>query len=127
MDSTAYLWPVGSTLILNCTSAPITDICVAESLVLVTKFFIPLEFSLCVCAELLQSCLTLCDAMDCSPPGSLSMGFSRQEYCNGLPCSPPGDLPNPGMEPTSLNITCTGSGFLPLAPPGKPRVFTIDI
>ena len=36
----------------------------------------------------------------CQAP--LSMGFSRQEYQSGLPCSPPRDLPNPGMEPTSL-------------------------
>ena len=28
-----------------------------------------------------QSCLTLCDPMDCSPPG----GFSKQEYWSGLP------------------------------------------
>ena len=27
-----------------------------------------------------QSCPTLCDPMDCSLPGSSSMGFSRQEY-----------------------------------------------
>ena len=26
-----------------------------------------------------QSCLTVCDLMDCSLPGSLSMGFSRQK------------------------------------------------
>ena len=32
----------------------------------------------------------------------LSMGFSRQEYWSGLPCPPPGDLPNPGVEPSSL-------------------------
>ena len=32
----------------------------------------------------------------------LSMGFSRQEYWSGLSCPPPGDLPNPGIEPTSL-------------------------
>ena len=32
----------------------------------------------------------------------LSMGFSRQEYWSGLPCPAPGDLPNPGIEPTSL-------------------------
>ena len=25
---------------------------------------------MCVCAQSLQSCLTLCDPMDCSPPGS---------------------------------------------------------
>ena len=28
---------------------------------------------------------TLCNPMDCNPPGSLSMEFSRQEYCSGLP------------------------------------------
>ena len=32
----------------------------------------------------------------------LSKGFSRQEYGSGLPCPPPGDLPDPGIEPTSL-------------------------
>ena len=32
----------------------------------------------------------------------LSMGFSRQEYWSGLPCPPPGDLPDPGIESTSL-------------------------
>ena len=32
----------------------------------------------------------------------LSMGFSKQEYWSGLPCPPPGDLPNPGIELTSL-------------------------
>ena len=30
------------------------------------------------------------------------MGFSRQEYWNGLPYPPPGDLPDPGIENTSL-------------------------
>ena len=35
---------------------------------------------------------------------SLYMEFSRQEYRSRLPCPPPGDLPNPGMEPTSLMI-----------------------
>ena len=29
----------------------------------------------CVCAKLLQSCPTLCDPMDCSPPGSSVRGI----------------------------------------------------
>ena len=33
----------------------------------------------------LQSCLTLCEPMDCSHQAPLSMGFSRQEYWSGLP------------------------------------------
>ena len=35
--------------------------------------------------EVTQSCLTISDPMDCSLPGSLSMGFSRQEYWSGVP------------------------------------------
>ena len=67
----------------------------------------------CVCLKLLQSFSTLCDSVDCSPPGScvlwtvahqvpVSMGFSRQEYWSGLTCPPlggsfwPGDL-NPHL------------------------------
>ena len=41
----------------------------------------------------------------------LSMGFSRQDYWNGLPCPPPGDLPNPGIEPTSLVSPALAGGF----------------
>ena len=36
-------------------------------------------------AKSLQSCLTLCDPMDSSLPGSLSTVFSRQEHWSGLP------------------------------------------
>ena len=36
-------------------------------------------------AESLQSCPTLCDPTDGSPPGSPSLGFSRQEHWSGLP------------------------------------------
>ena len=53
-------------------------------------------------AKSLQSCLTLCDPMDCSHQAPLPMGFSRQEHWSGLPCPPPGGLPNPWVEHTSL-------------------------
>ena len=33
---------------------------------------------------------------------TLSMGFPRQEYWSGLPLPSPADLPDPGVEPTSL-------------------------
>ena len=36
----------------------------------------------------------------CQSP--LSVGFPRQEYWTGLPRCLPGDLPNPGIESTSL-------------------------
>ena len=53
-------------------------------------------------AKLLQDvqlCATLWTVAHQAP---LSMGFSRQEYWSGLLCPLPGDLPNPGIEPTSL-------------------------
>ena len=40
-------------------------------------------------AKLLQSCLTLCNPIDGSPPGSPSLGFSRQEHWSGLPFPSP--------------------------------------
>ena len=39
------------------------------------------------------------------------MGFSRQEYRSGLSCPPPGDLPNPGIELTSLTSPALAGGF----------------
>ena len=40
-------------------------------------------------ATSLQSCPTLCDPIDGSPPGSPSLGFSRQEHWSGLPFPSP--------------------------------------
>ena len=36
-------------------------------------------------AKSLQSCLTVCNPIDSSPPGTPSLGFSRQEHWSGLP------------------------------------------
>ena len=58
----------------------------------------------CLPVKLLQLCLTLCDPMDRSPPGSSVHGFSGQEYWSGLLCPPPGDLSNLGIEPASPYI-----------------------
>ena len=39
--------------------------------------------------------------MDCNLSGSMTMGFSMQEYWRGLPFPSPGDFPNPGIKPRS--------------------------
>ena len=51
----------------------------------------------------------------CQAP--LSMGLSRQEYWCVLPCPPAGDLPNPGIEPTSLMFPTLAGRFLTTTPP----------
>ena len=40
-------------------------------------------------AKSLQSCPTLCNPIDGSPPGSLSLEFSRQDHWSGLPFPSP--------------------------------------
>ena len=40
-------------------------------------------------AKSLQSCPTLCDPIDGSPPGFPSLGFSRQEHWSELPFPSP--------------------------------------
>ena len=57
----------------------------------------------CSRAQSLQSCLTLCDRMNCSHQAPLSMGFSRQEYWSMLPFPSPGDLPDPGIKSCFLD------------------------
>ena len=71
-----------------------------------------------VSAQSLQLRLTLRNHMDYSPPGSSSMGFSRQEYWSGLPCPPPGGLLKPGIK---SRFPALQADSLPSEPPGKPE------
>ena len=48
-----------------------------------------------------QSYPTLCNPMDCSPPGSSVHEILSQEHKSGLPFPSPGDLSDPGVEPGS--------------------------
>ena len=53
-------------------------------------------------SEFTQSCLTLCDPMDYSLPGSSVYGiFQAFLYWSGLPFPSPEDLPYPETEPGS--------------------------
>ena len=73
---------------------------------------------MCVCVLVTQSCPTLCDPMDCSPPGSSAHGILQARILECVACPPSGDLPDPGIEPASLMSPALQA--LPLAPPGKP-------
>ena len=55
----------------------------------------------CVFGLVTQSCLTLCDPMDCSLPVFIVHGILQARIIAWL-CPSPGDLPNPGIEPASL-------------------------
>ena len=62
-----------------------------------------------------QSCPTLCNPMDCGPPGSSVHGIFQAGNCH---FQLQGDLPNPGMEPTSLASPALAGRFFTTAPPG---------
>ena len=66
-----------------------------------------------------SSCLTLCNPMDCSPPGSSVQGVSRQEYWSALPFPLPGNLPEVGIELTSPALA---GKFFTTEPHGKPTL-----
>ena len=68
-----------------------------------------------------QSCLTLCNTIDCSPPGSSVRGFPRHEYCSGVLFSTPGNLPDPGMEPISFASPVLLGMFFPTSHLGSLR------
>ena len=82
--------------------------------------FFSLEYPLCrrVCPFSHVRLFATPWTVTCQAP--LSMGFSRQEYWSGLPCPPPGNLPNPGIEPTSLASPVLTGRFLTTVAPGKP-------
>ena len=50
----------------------------------------------------------------------LSMGLPRQEFWSGLLFPSPGDLPDAGIEPTSLASPALAGGLFATEPPGKP-------
>ena len=74
-----------------------------------------------VCMLLLQSCLTLCNSMDCSLPGFPVHGILQTRILEWI------DMPSSkgsswSRDQTHISyVSCTGRQvLLPLAPPGKP-------
>ena len=76
----------------------------------------------CECGKSLQSCLILCNPMDCSLPGSCpwdSPGKNAGVYCHALV---QGIFPTQGSNPHLLHLLHWQVGSLPLMPPGKPSL-----
>ena len=73
------------------------------------------SYLLLVCAKSLQSCLTLCDPMDCSPPGSTVHGILQARILEwvAISCS------------RASRLLLWHVGSLPLVPPGNPMITVI--
>ena len=76
---------------------------------------------ICACAQSLQMCSTLCDSVDCSPPGSSVHGDSPGKN-TGVSCHAflQGIFPTQGLNPGLLH--CRQIDSLPAELPGKPKL-----
>ena len=63
---------------------------------------------MCACS-VAQSCVILCDSVDCSPPGSFVLGIIPAKI-----------LADAKIEPESSVTLVLVGGFLDTEPPGKP-------
>ena len=74
---------------------------------------------------MLQSCPTLCEPMDCSPPDS-SIHRDSPGKNTGVDCHAflQGIFPTQGLKPRLLCLLHWQAGSLPLMPPGKPISYT---
>ena len=83
----------------------------------------PKNQGVCVCVHsIAQSCLTPCDPMNCSPPSSSVPGIFQAGILVRIPFPTLGDIPQPGIEATSLESPALAGGFYTTEPPGKPKI-----
>ena len=75
-------------------------------------------YSVCV---LTQSCLTLCDPIDCSPPGSPVHGILQARILEHVTISFCRGSFQPRDGTWSLESPALAGGFFTRAPPGKPQ------
>ena len=64
-----------------------------------------------VCVHAAKSCPTLCNPMDCSPPGSSVLGILQARTLEWELFPSTGDLLDPGIEPASFVFPVLAGGF----------------
>ena len=78
----------------------------------------PKKVNTCCFHAAAQSCQTLCDPLDCSPPGSSVHGIFQARILGWVAFPPPGDLSDPGLKPTSPVSPALQADSLPAEPLG---------
>ena len=81
----------------------------------------------CVHAKSLQLCLTLCNPMDCSPPGSSLHGILQARILEWTAMPSSSDLPDPGIEPVFHAASASQVDSLLLSHLGSPYIFYMHI
>ena len=75
-------------------------------------------------AQALESFPTLCDSMNCSPPGSSIHGILQARILGWVAM-----LPRSGIFPTQESnlVSCIAGGFFTAKPLGKPRQISVIV
>ena len=107
----------------NCTTSTATNLQVLwnpEHITYFTVLLLTIPFLIspppCMNAQALWSCLTLCNCVDCSPPGFIcpwNTGVGCHALLQGI-------FPTQGSNPSFLHVLHWQVGSLPRVPPGKP-------
>ena len=94
-------------------------LCISPETFLPSVFLLWWEVFAFMGAMSLQSCLTLCNSMDCSFSGSSVHGVLQARTLEwvAMPSSRGSSWPR---DQTSICLLCWQEGSLPLIPPGKP-------
>ena len=67
----------------------------------------------CTCAKLLQSCLTLCNPTDCSPPGSSVHGILQARILEWVALPSSRGSPGPGDRSRDSWVSCIQADSVP--------------
>ena len=86
----------------------------------VTIVALVLRHSACMHAKSLQSCPTLCDPVDCSPPGLSIRGILQARILEWVATSFSSRASRPRDRTRVSCGSCTVGGFFIAEPPGKP-------
>jgi len=84
-------------------------------------------FCMCVCAKPPQSCLTLCEPMDCSPPGSSVHGILQARIVERVVMPSSRDLHDPGTELVSLMPPALAGGFFTTSATWKAHIAFVHV
>ena len=74
------------------------------------------------CCSVIKSCLTLCNPMDCSPPGSPGHGMLQARILEWVVISFPRGSSWPRNQTLDSLVPCIAGGFLSTEPLGKPNI-----
>ena len=111
-------WYIVPFIILKRLTLSLLVLCASKSIL----FEIKIVTSACVHGKSLQSRLTLCNPVDCSPPGSSVRGILQARMLEWVAMPSSRGSSSPGDQTHVWYLLHWQVGSLPLVPPGKPSL-----